>query len=81
MTPDGLESRMAVLESKVGQLCDDLPKRLDAIEAAVLGLRLHEARMEWAEKALWIVMGVALTAVGTGLLMVLRSGVVPSAKW
>lgn len=75
------DERLAVLEHKVDGLCADVSKRLDAIEAAVLSLRLHEARMEPFERALWIILGVVLAAIGSGLLVLLRAGAVPAAKW
>jgi hypothetical protein len=74
------DERLAVLEHKVDGLCADVSKRLDAIEAAVLSLRLHEARMEPFERGIWIILGVVLAAVGSGLLYILRSGVVPAAR-
>lgn len=75
-----VEERLAVVEHKVDSLCAEVPKRLDAIEAAVLGLRLHEARMEPFERAIWIVLGVVLAAIGSGLLYIMRSGVVPASR-
>lgn len=77
---DGVESRLAVVEHKVDSLCMELPKRLEAIEAAVLNLRLHEARMEPFERALWIILGVVLAAIGSGLLVLLRAGAVPATR-
>ena len=75
-----VEERLAVVEQRVTQLCQDVPRRLDAIEQAVLGLRLHEARMEPFERAIWIVLGVVLAAIGSGLLYILRAGVVPATR-
>ena len=75
-----VEERLAVVEHQVNSLCESVPKRLDAIEAAVLGLRLHEAKLEPFEKAIWIVLGVVLAAIGSGLVYILQSGVVPATR-
>lgn len=70
------DERLAVLEHKVDALSADVRELCDV----VLGLRLHEARMEWAEKAIWILFGAAVTVGGGLLIAAMKVGAVPAAR-
>ena len=60
-----MESRLAVVEYRVGYLYDELPPRLERIEAALELAAVERAKrdqvMGAASRALWIVIGIALT--------------------
>ena len=60
-----MESRLAVVEYRVGYLYDELPPRLERIEAALELAAVERAKrdqvMGAASRALWIVIGIVLT--------------------
>lgn len=59
MTQDGIEARLAVVETRVS----DILTRTKVIEETVLDLRLCRARDEWKDRILWLVIGVAVPSV------------------
>lgn len=55
-----VEHAVAAIDARIERFETGACAKLETIERAIVALQLHEARMEWLERMLWIALGCVI---------------------